>query len=215
MNMKTDELIAFLSTQVEPVDRRQLVRSIGMAVGISAATAIAVMLAVFGPRTDVWESHALGYLLLKLLFTVGIVVPGTIYLARLSRPGGERRIRSALLAVPFIAIILLGALALCFAPTAHWNRMIVGDQWLECLLSIPIIAIVPFAILVWVVRKTAPTDLTRAGAFIGLTAGAISATGYALHCVDDSLPFIALWYGGTIALCTLAGAMLGPRLLRW
>jgi hypothetical protein len=213
--MKTDELISFLSTQVEPVDRGQLARSIGVGVGIAAVTAIAVMLAVFGPRADVWDAHAVGYLLLKLLFTVGIVVPGTIYLVRLARPGGERRIRSALLALPFIAIILIGAVALCFAPTAHWNRMIIGNQWLECLLSIPLIAIVAFAILVWVVRKTAPTDLTRAGAFIGLTAGAISATGYALHCVDDALPFIALWYGGTIALCTLAGATLGPRLLRW
>lgn len=37
----------------------------------------------------------------------------------------------------------------------------------------------------------------------------------ALHCMDDSVPFVALWYGGTIASCTLAGAMLGPRLLRW
>jgi len=43
----------------------------------------------------------------------------------------------------------------------------------------------------------------------------MSATGYALHCVDDTVPFVALWYGGTIALCTVAGAALGPRLLRW
>jgi hypothetical protein len=213
--MKTDELIAFLSAQVEPVDRRQLARSIGIGVVVAAVAAIVVMLSVFGPRMDAWNARAVGYLLLKLLFTVAIIVPGTIYLVRLARPGGERRIRSALVALPFIAIILIGAIALCFAPTAHWNRMIVGNQWLECLLSIPLIAIVPFAILVWAVRKTAPTDLKRTGAFIGLTAGAISATGYALHCVDDSLPFIALWYGGTIALCTLAGAKLGPRLLRW
>jgi hypothetical protein len=43
----------------------------------------------------------------------------------------------------------------------------------------------------------------------------MSAAGYALHCTDDSLPFIALWYGGAIVMCTLAGAVLGPRLLRW
>jgi hypothetical protein len=61
----------------------------------------------------------------------------------------------------------------------------------------------------------APTDLRRTGACAGLVAGSISAAGYALHCVDDSMPFVAFWYGGTIALCTLAGAMLGPRLLRW
>jgi hypothetical protein len=33
--------------------------------------------------------------------------------------------------------------------------------------------------------------------------------------MDDSLPFVAVWYGGTIVLCTFAGAMLGLRLLRW
>lgn len=37
---------------------------------------------------------------------------------------------------------------------------------------------------------------------------------YALHCTEDSLPFVAVWCGGTIALCALAGAALGPRLLR-
>ena len=77
------------------------------------------------------------------------------------------------------------------------------------------IAIVPFAVIIWALRQTAPTDLVRTGALGGLVAGAVSATAYAFHCVDDSLPFVALWYGGTIALCTLAGATLGPRLLRW
>jgi len=93
--------------------------------------------------------------------------------------------------------------------------MIVGDQWLECLLSIPIIAIVPFAAAIWAVRRAAPTNLARTGAFAGLIAGGVSAAGYALHCTDDSFPFVAVWYGGTIVLCTLAGAALGPRLLRW
>jgi hypothetical protein len=93
--------------------------------------------------------------------------------------------------------------------------MVMGDQWLECLLSIPIIAIVPFAAFVWAVRRAAPTNLVRAGAFSGLVAGGVSAIAYALHCTDDLLPFVALWYGGTIVLCTLAGAILGPRLLRW
>jgi len=49
----------------------------------------------------------------------------------------------------------------------------------------------------------------------GLVAGGISAAAYALHCPDDSLPFVALWFGGTIVLCTLGGAALGPRLLHW
>lgn len=117
--------------------------------------------------------------------------------------------------LPFVAIMILAAINLAFAPPSHWNKMVMGDQWIECLLSISVIAIVPFVVIVGAVRRMAPTDLVRAGALAGLTAGGVSAAGYALHCSDDPLPFVAFWYGGTIALCTLAGALLGPRLLRW
>ena len=108
------------------------------------------------------------------------------------------------------AAILEAALSLASAPSSHWDRMLVGHMWLECLVSIPIIAVLPFAALVWAVRRfAAPTDLVRTGALAGLAAGGISAMGYALHCMDDSVPFVALWYGGTIAFCTLAGGLLG------
>ena len=137
------------------------------------------------------------------------------YLTRLARPGAERGISPLSIVVPFAAIALLGLISLGGAPSSHWNRMILGDEWLECLLSIPIIAIVPFAVTIFAVRRAAPTNLVRAGAVAGLIAGGVSAMAYALHCTDDSLPFVAVWYGGTIVLCTLAGAALGPRLLRW
>jgi hypothetical protein len=117
--------------------------------------------------------------------------------------------------MPFLVIVVLAGISLALAPSSHWDKMIVGNEWLECLISIPIIAIVPFAISIWAVRRAAPTNLARTGAFAGLVAGGVSAMAYALHCTDDSLPFVAVWYGGTIVLCTLVGAALGPRLLRW
>jgi hypothetical protein len=160
-------------------------------------------------------ARALIFLLLKLAFTVGIVGVASIYLTRLARPGGERRTSSISAAMPFAAIVLLAAISLGLAPSSHWNKMVMGDEWLECLLSIPIIAIVPFAVIIAAVRRAAPTNLVRTGAVAGLIAGGVSAMAYALHCTDDSLPFVAVWYGGTIVLCTLAGAALGPRLLRW
>jgi hypothetical protein len=119
------------------------------------------------------------------------------------------------LVLPFVVMMVLSAISIAHAPSSHWSKMIVGDQWLECLVSIPVIAVVPFAAVVWAVRRLAPTNLERAGALAGLVAGGISAAGYALHCTDDSFPFVTLWYGGTLALCTLAGATLGPKVLRW
>lgn len=121
----------------------------------------------------------------------------------------------AVVVLPFLLIAALALISIGSAPVSHCDRMVAGDAWLECLVSIPIIAIVPFALTMWAVRQAAPIDLRRAGAFAGLVAGSISAVAYALHCTDNSLPFVALWYGGTIVVCTLAGAALGPRLLRW
>jgi len=213
--MRTDDLIAMLSTNVEPVDRRKLARTFGAALAIGGVAAIGVALLGFGLRTDLTNAHALVSLLLKVTFTVVVLGVAVTYLVRFARPGGERRASLTLLALPFAAVIAVAAISLASAPRSHWNDMIVGDQWLECLLSIPLIAIVPFAVIIWAVRQAMPTDLRRAGALAGLVAGALSATGYALHCVDDSMPFVALWYSGTIALCTLAGWALGPRLLRW
>jgi hypothetical protein len=213
--MKTDDLVSMLSTNVEPVDRKLVARTVGIAVAAGSVVAIGLMLGGFGIRADLTTARAFLFLALKLAFAIAIVGIASVYLTRLTRPGGESRISVIAIAIPFIAIGLLAVASLGLTPASHWNRMVTGDQWLECLLSIPIIAIVPFATIIFAVRRTAPTNLVRAGALAGLLAGSVSAMAYALHCTDDSAPFVAVWYVGTIILCTLAGAALGPRLLRW
>ena len=213
--MKTDELVDLLSMNPEPVDRRSVARTLYGALAAGSIVALGIALAALGVRPDLMTARALIFLFVKLLFAVGIIGLALVYLTRLARPGGERKTSAVLVAIPFGAIAVFSVISLGFAPSSHWDKMIVGDQWLECLLSIPIIAIVPFAAAIWAVRRAAPTNLARTGALAGLIAGGVSAVGYALHCTDDSLPFIAIWYGGTIVLCTLAGAALGPRLLRW
>jgi hypothetical protein len=213
--MKTDELVAALSAHIEPVNRRVVSRTVYIALAAGTVVALGIALVALGVRADPMTASAWRFLFLKLAFAAVIVGIASVYLTRLARPGGEHRIWSISALVPFAAIVLLAAINLVLAPSSHWNKMVMGDEWLECVLSIPIIAIVPFAVVIAAVRRAAPTDLVRTGAFAGLISGGISAAAYALHCTDDSLPFVALWYGGTIVLCTLAGAVLGPRLLRW
>ena len=213
--MRTTDLVDMLSTNVEPVARGLVGRTISIAVVAGAAIALGLMLVGLGARADLTTTHAIAFLLLKLAFALAVVGVAVLYLTRLSRPGAGRGISPLTIAVPFAAIALLGAISLGDAPSSHWNRMIFGDAWLECLLSIPIIAVIPFAVTVMAIRRAAPTNLVRSGAVAGLIAGGVSAMAYALHCTDDSLPFVAVWYGGTILLCTIAGAALGPRLLRW
>lgn len=213
--MKTDDLVNILSTNVEVVDRRQVLRTFAGAIVVSGVVSLALIVLVYGLRPGLEGVTAWSFLLVKLAFALGVVAFAFFALNKASRPGGDGRTSVVLIVLPLLGIMLLAAISLLSAPSSHWDRMIVGDEWLECLLSIPIIAVVPFAAVIWAVRQAAPTNLTRAGALAGLTAGGISAMAYAFHCTDDSLPFVALWYGGTVAACTLAGAYLGPRLLRW
>jgi hypothetical protein len=213
--VKTDELVDMLSTNVEPVDSRRASRRLAAAVVIGIAIAACLMAIALGLRTDLMRAGALSSLCLKLLFTGVVVVLASVALNKVMRPGGERNVPLIAILLPFIGIIMLAITTLALAPGSHWQAMLLGNQWLECLVSIPLIAVVPFALVTWAVRQAAPTDLRRAGALVGLIAGSVSATGYALHCTDDSVAFVALWYGATIALCTLVGFKLGPRLLRW
>ena len=90
-----------------------------------------------------------------------------------------------------------------------------GCNLLECLWQIPALAIPAFVILTFAVRYLAPTNLIRTGAYMGLVAGGIGAIGYAFHCHDDSVAFVAVSYTLAIAEMTVVGALLGPRILRW
>ena len=213
--MKTDELIDALSNNLEPVDPHKVTRHLGIAIVAALSVAVVSGILALGPRWDFHEPTAFQFLLLKLAFGVAVMLLGTVFLIKHLRPGGEFRSWAVLAGAPLVVALALAALNLISMPLAHWDHMVLGHDWLECLISIPIIAVLPFAVIMWAVRMAAPTDLARTGALAGLVAGGISAIAYALHCTDDSLPFVALWYGGTIVLCTIAGAMLGPRLLRW
>lgn len=214
--MRTDELIDLLGRGVARVDPCAFPRRLRVSIAVGAGGALPAALLALGPRRDLHDPEALSFVLLKLAFTVSVAAVAFLLLSRLVRPGGEHKARVPLAILPFGAMGLLGTFSLALAPAAHWEEMLVGDRWLQCLLFIPLTAMMPFAVIMWTVRRfAAPTALVRTGAVIGLVSGSVSAMGYALHCPDDSLPFVALWYGGTIVLCTVVGALFGPYLLRW
>ena len=212
--MKTNQLIDMLSTNVEHVRTGRLKQKLVWALIVGGAAAFCLMLTTVGLRTGV-AGFRPGSLALKLLFTLSLVGVGSALLVRLMRPGQVGQKLLAFVFLPFFIVVCAGVASLVFGQPMAWGHMIFGMQWATCLLCIPLFAVVPFAALIWALRKGAPTNLTRAGAVAGLVAGALGATAYAFHCPDDSVPFIAIWYGTLVALCGVIGAMFGPRLLRW
>jgi negative regulator of sigma F NrsF-like protein len=119
--MKTDDLISMLSTNVDPVDGGQVVRTVSIAILVGTAAALGAMLFALGVRTDLSKVSTLTYLPLKLVFTMGTLVLTSIALTKLARPGGERTTPVALVALPFLMIMLLAATSLAAAPSSHWE----------------------------------------------------------------------------------------------
>jgi hypothetical protein len=214
--MKTDDLVDLLSRNVEAVDWREVPRKLLLFAGLGALAALIALMLVLGPRAEISSERAWMFIAAKLIFASSILVVALTYLVRIARPGGERRVSVALIAVPFVVGLIAAGPSLALAPEPGWRAMILGEHWRLCFICIPVNAILPFGAIVRAMRLfAAPTNLSRAGMLAGLAAGAISALVYALHCTDDSFPFIALWYGVTIAGCALVGGLLGPKLLRW
>jgi hypothetical protein len=211
--VKTDQLIEILSANVEPIRGERLRRGLVLALLVGGVGAFCVMLGTVGLRPN--GPPGLEYLALRLVFTFSVIAIAATLLSRLARPGQRAGKLLTLTFLPFLVIVAAGAIAIGLEKPMTWGRMLFGMNWITCLLCIPLFAVVPFVALVWFLRGGAPTNLKLAGAIAGLLAGALGATAYAFHCPDDSVPFIAFWYASMVGICSLIGAVLGPKLLRW
>lgn len=212
--MKTDDLIDMLSTEVEAVDPRKMAREFLLVV--MAALVFVLAGSAFALDFD-WTGRFdnVGFLALKIVFSLSVLGLATYFLTTHLRPGGERRTVLWPTAAPFIALVAFAMIELSLSPVARWQSLMIGNHWLECIVFILLAALVPSAFITAAARMGAPTDPVKTGALAGILAGAMGAVAYALHCTDDSFSFIAVWYAAAILLCGFVGAILGPRVLRW
>jgi len=213
--VNTDDLINFLGTNVEPVKSGQLRNTLLASLAVGAVAALCLTLVILGAPDEAFMGERLGLWFSGLVFTLGLVIAGTSFLLRAARPGTPGRRPLVVIGLLFFALLSAGVITLVLSHPAVWGEKVFGPQWAACLICIPLFAVAPFASLIWALRKEAPTNPAWTGAVAGLVAGALGAAAFTLHHPAGSIPFIVLWYGGPIVACTVVGAILGPRLLRW
>jgi hypothetical protein len=116
-----------------------------------------------------------------------------------------------------VAGAALGLVVWSFATTAQDARQMatVGKTIATCLVTIPLLSILPVGALLYTLRQGATTAPARAGFVAGLAGSGLSAAIYALHCTEDSPLFYVTWYGLAIATVALVSALMGARMLRW
>ena len=213
--MKTDELIGLLAQDAQPVAPHAIERRFGLAAVAGWLGALVLMLALFGLRPTLAQDMALPMFWGKLVFAALLAAGCLAVLRRLARPGMGLGHSLALLALPPLVLWALAAVALGQASPHERLPLVLGSTWRSCAFNIAALSLPALVASLWALRGAAPTRLAWAGAGAGLLAGALGTLAYALHCPEMAAPFLAVWYMAGMALPTLAGAWLGPRVLRW
>lgn len=213
--MKTDDLIAMLATGVAPVDPHLVAKRFATALLLGGAASFTLMLMGYGIRPDLAQAALAPMLWVKLGFAFVIAVSALVLTERLARPGVRPGPAWIGLALPWLAISAMGLVVVLGAPPQERLGLVLGRTWLSCALSISFLSLPVFTGLLWALRGLAPTRPTLAGACAGLLAAAVGTLVYALHCPEVEAPFLAVWYVLGLLIPTAAGALIGPKLLRW
>lgn len=210
----TGALIAQLVDSLEPVRPLRFSSGLGFALAGLGVTVTTVAL-LFGIRPDVMAGKfdpvfllATGlFLLLGLASAVTVIV--------MSRPrvgsdhGGWVWAAAMTALLPLAAAITgLGRGAPTFSATAF-------DHGLDCLTMGSALAALTFGVLVWWLRRGAPTSPERAGLLTGLAAGSFGIFAFSFHCIYSDIVHIGLWHSGVVVLSAVVGRFAVPRLIRW
>lgn len=213
--MKTDELVALLAAQAQPVPRHAAARQLALALAAALPVSFAWMASVYGVRAGFAASLADAMAWVKILLPLALGAAAFLAVERLARPGA--RVRGAWLgiAVPVLLLWAAGLVVWAGAAPAERPGLLFGSTWRTCAFNILALSTPMFVASFLALRGLAPTRPTLAGATAGAMAGGLGAAVYALHCPELAVPFLAVWYVLGMALPAVAGAALGRMLLRW
>lgn len=213
--MRTHDLVSMLATRVSPVARHALAKRFAWAILLGTAGAVALLLALFGVRSDlpgVWDTSPFW---IKSAFPMAVGAAALLIAGRLSRPGANTAVGWIALALPLLSIWLATAFILGATPPGQRLALALGSSWRVCGFYITMLSVPTFVAVFWAMRGLAPTRLVLAGAGAGLLAGAQAVVVYTFYCTEMAVPFWGIWYVLGMGIPTALGALLGPFLLRW
>ncbi|MEX6505901.1 NrsF family protein [Jiella sp. M17.18] len=182
---------------------------------IAPILALAVFLPTIGPRPDIAHSMTTMPFDMKFVDAGLLALSAFLALTALARPAAPIRHRLAWLALPACVLLVTVAAEMAVVPQSLWMTRAIGSNSQICMTAIPSMGAPVLILLLWGLKRRAPTRPTLTGAVAGLAAAGISAFFYAAHCTDDSPLFVATWYPMATLILVAAGALLGNRLLRW
>jgi hypothetical protein len=211
---KIDDLIDVLARDLTPIRRHALRMRLAYAIGagiLGATVALAVSLDL---RPHLHHVTVAAFWV-KFLYTAAMMIAAIVALERVARPDGSvaEMMRVAMATLFVIAILAIAQLAL--APADSYPHLIFGFSASFCPFLIAIFGLPAFFANMWFLRRAAPMRPGLAGFIAGAAAGATGGWVYSWACVENGMPFIAIWYTLGILLSGGLGSLVGRFGLRW
>ena len=214
--MRTDDLI---NTLVADHAAQPSPRPIGYGLAMAIIGGLAISAALFsitlGLRPDIVSALGTWRFDMKLADNLVLVIVTAWVVLRLSRPTTTPPSAMRALVVPVFLLLAAVMYELVTVPASAWLPRAMGMNGFVCLANIILLSILPFSAVVYALRQGAPMSPAVAGAAAGLLAGALGATVFAMHCMDDSPLFVAIWYTLGTGLMAMVGLLVGQYVLRW
>ncbi|WP_186288692.1 DUF1109 domain-containing protein [Burkholderia gladioli] len=212
--MKTRELVARLAADAGPVEPDRVTRRIGRALLGGLAGSIALLVALYGIRSDMPQVLLSAAFWIRLAFPLAIMVAAVQLTERLGRPGAPTRLAWFAAALPLAVMALAGIGLLLATPPGYRLQLMLADCWPLAVGNLVLLSLPPLAAAMHALKGLAPTRLALAGAGAGL-AGAQGLLVDSLYGADGALSLWGLAYALAIGLTSALGAALAPRYLRW
>jgi hypothetical protein len=214
MSRDTNMLIAELVEGLEPVRPLRFSSGLGFALAGLGVTMTTVAL-LFGIRPDVMTGRFDPVFLLAtgLFFLLGLASSVTVVMMSRPRVGSDHggwvwAVAMAMLLPITAAIIGFGRGPAAFSASA-------SEQGLDCLMAGSALGLVTFAVLVWWLRRGAPTSPERSGLLAGIAAGSFGIFAFSFHCAYSDIVHIGLWHSAVVVVSAVIGRTVVPRLIRW
>lgn len=201
-----------LTESVQPVHRRRVSREVMILVAILVVQ-LAGSMTLIGSSAMAVFTHNMSGSIAKAIMLSGLTLGFAALAFRSFEPTAPRQNKLA---------IALGGLLLGFGIlTLDRNfgggvvNVLRPASGVNCLTSATSFALPMFIALTIFMRGAAPTQPKMTALFVGIASGSWGVFIYSLQCPFTNIGYLAVWYGGAVAIVTLAAAVILPRIARW
>lgn len=214
MVRNSDALIAELVGSLEPVKPLRFSQGMGLTLAVAAISVVAAV-SWFGLRADLQAGLVNPVHLIATGLYLGLAIAASVTVVVMSRPcvGSDHSgwtwaaAMAALLPVAGLIVGVVGHHDMLSASNVSHGMM--------CFAKGSVASLAVLGLLVWWLRKGAPTAPDRAGLIAGIAAGSFGIFAFSLSCADNDIVHIGVWHSAVVLAMGAIGRAIVPSLVRW